>query len=205
MVAESTENSIKDTDSLNKEEINTGPHTDSKVEVKDVVSGLLAADTGKPKIGLDDGDHSKESKEKIDNSEASVQSFEYDDYDSDSLNEESEDVSDESLDGEKDLNSDNSRQFSDSETNDSKEKIEDTVESKESEENLPLDDDSVDTSDEKTESSEKTEGKGPSLIPLYCTPDKYMEFKANVLQYHCLFFEEPHCDRQTQDGELRVL
>ena len=48
---------------------------------------------------------------------------------------------------------------------------------------------------------EKSDGKKPSLVPLFCTPDKYMEFKANVLQYHCLFFEEEHCDRQTQKGQ----
>ena len=56
-------------------------------------------------------------------------------------------------------------------------------------------------SDSKEEESDSKEEE-PSLVPLYCTPELYLEFKANVLQYHCLFFEEPNCDRQTQQGEF---
>lgn len=43
-------------------------------------------------------------------------------------------------------------------------------------------------------------GEISSLVPLFCTPDLYLQFKADVLEYHCVFFEEPNCDKQTQLG-----
>ena len=63
--------------------------------------------------------------------------------------------------------------------------------------------DSIGGESKEVESNSKEED--PSLVPLFCTPEKYLEFKANVLQYHCLFFEEPNCDRQTQQGEFLVI
>ena len=65
----------------------------------------------------------------------------------------------------------------------------------------PVNDNVLISNAESLSLGEKSDGKKPSLVPLFCTPEKYMEFKANVLQYHCLFFEEEHCDRQTQKGQ----
>ncbi|XP_052261854.1 follistatin-related protein 5-like isoform X2 [Dreissena polymorpha] len=44
----------------------------------------------------------------------------------------------------------------------------------------------------------------PSLVPLYCTPDLYVRFKADILQYHCIYFKEEHCDGQTQQEKQRL-
>lgn len=58
----------------------------------------------------------------------------------------------------------------------------------------------VDTDDSDEELDEISEVGKASLVPLFCTPDLYQKFKADVLEYHCIYFEELHCDRQTQKG-----
>ncbi|XP_060560214.1 follistatin-related protein 5-like [Ruditapes philippinarum] len=65
-----------------------------------------------------------------------------------------------------------------------------------------------DDSDEESESTEETDDSSeedtPSLVPMFCTPDLYQKFKADVLEYHCIFFDEEHCDRQTQEEKQKL-
>ena len=55
---------------------------------------------------------------------------------------------------------------------------------------------------EEAESESESEDEEDSLVPLFCTPDVYLKFKADVLGYHCNYFGQLHCDRQTQEGKI---
>ena len=177
--------------------------------MKDVPLSLVAADAVKSTVNLND--HSEESKDETVESQAEVKSFEYLDYaDDDSYDYDDDDSvekdSNESIDNVKKdttIKDDSSDDSEDKTSSDSVEKENSLkVESEESKESLPPNSDHVQISNGEPESFEEETDEKPSLIPLFCTPDKYMEFKANVLQYHCLFFEEENCDRQTQKGKF---
>ena len=221
-----------ETDSTESDETvnDTEEKIDKKIEipVKDDGLSLVAASAVKQAVDINiagnlKNEDKKDEKVKLDYAEfdSDEKSAEYEiDY-SDSLEEESEESTEESFE-----DTEESQDHDVSETNESEErKGKKFVERTESAEKLSLTHDSEESrDDEETDSiggeSEEEESKSkeeeskskeeesdskeeePSLVPLYCTPELYLEFKANVLQYHCLFFEEPNCDRQTQQGEL---
>lgn len=183
---------------------------DWKKEAKPDALSLVAASAVKQAVDINIADRQKsqDSKDEGVKLNSDVQSTEYVDSDSDSFGQESKESADESLE-----HTEDSPDHDVSETNESKEKKEKKfVERTESAESLSLDDDSKESSDDEdadsiggdSEEESNSKGEKPSLIPLFCTPEKYLEFKANVLQYHCLFFEEPNCDRQTQDEKHKL-
>lgn len=176
-----------DSESVNTESWETEEDTvvDNKVEMKDLAMSLVAEEAVKQAADLVDVNIGK--KQETDESKVKAESVE----DNENLEHENKHAADPLV-------------AHIDETNDSldkkeKEITEITTESAES--SSPADDNTKD-SEKSVSIGEETEGQ--SLVPLFCTPDKYMEFKAKVLQYHCLFFEEPNCDRQTQDGRWTV-
>ncbi|KAK3593639.1 hypothetical protein CHS0354_025530 [Potamilus streckersoni] len=40
--------------------------------------------------------------------------------------------------------------------------------------------------------------------PLFCTPQVLLRFKADVLRYHCVLFNEEHCDNESKDERQYV-
>ena len=171
---------------------------DNKIKINDVAGSILAVGAVENTYNLYD-DIIRESEDSTDDRHLEYKSNDSKDYigndkktgESDDSNEVDTTIQNEVLDQDEDEASDSIET----------DKILPTYRDDSDESSSPVNDHVLISNAESLSLGEKSDGKKPSLVPLFCTPDKYMEFKANVLQYHCLFFEEEHCDRQTQKGQ----
>ena len=171
---------------------------DNKIKINNVAGSILAVDAVDNTYNLYD-DIIHESDDSTDDTHLEYESNDSKDYiGNDKKTSESDDSNEVDTTIQNEVSDEDEDEASDSFETD---KILPTYRDDSDESLSPVNDHVLISNAESLSLGEKLDGKKPSLVPLFCTPDKYMEFKANVLQYHCLFFEEEHCDRQTQKGQ----
>jgi len=207
----------------------TGGKTEAKVDVvKDAVETAIGAKAVSSAVELNNLDNGKkdsvESDESLQNDEDRDDDYDYsEEYDDDVVDNDDDDDDDDDDDYSVSIDDDDSNNDydyeSDKEDKNNSSIDEDDSDSRSAELDEILNDDSIDEDlideysddyddvstsrdeeDVQSPVSSAAASDKPSLVPLFCTPDVYMQFKADLMQYHCLFFQEKHCERMNQQG-----